>query len=107
RARPGSLVRVAPIAGARPLPDAGGGLLPVRLRRPSRRRRDRGAGGERRPRDPGRPQALPVAARASGRVRPRWDNRTVRADDILGAIGNTPLVGIQRVSPTPGVRLWA
>jgi cysteine synthase len=30
-----------------------------------------------------------------------------RADDILEAIGNTPLVGIQRLSPKPGVRLWA
>jgi cysteine synthase len=31
----------------------------------------------------------------------------VRADDILGAIGNTPLVGIPRISPRPGVRMWA
>jgi [CysO sulfur-carrier protein]-thiocarboxylate-dependent cysteine synthase len=31
----------------------------------------------------------------------------MRADDILGAIGNTPLVGIQRLSPNPAVRLWA
>ena len=31
----------------------------------------------------------------------------MRADDILQAIGNTPLVGIQRLSPTRGVRLWA
>jgi cysteine synthase B len=31
----------------------------------------------------------------------------VRADDILGAIGNTPLVGIPRISPRSGVRLWA
>ena len=31
----------------------------------------------------------------------------MRADDILGAIGNTPIVGIQRLSPTAGVRLWA
>src|SRR3989442_6619551 len=31
----------------------------------------------------------------------------VRADDILGAVGNTPLVGIQRLSPKPEVRLWA
>jgi cysteine synthase B len=31
----------------------------------------------------------------------------MRADDILGAVGNTPLVGIQRLSPTPSVRLWA
>src|SRR2546421_7673575 len=27
--------------------------------------------------------------------------------DILDAIGNTPLVGIQRLSPNPNVRLWA
>jgi cysteine synthase len=32
---------------------------------------------------------------------------SVRADDILGAIGNTPLVGINRLSPKPTVRLWA
>jgi [CysO sulfur-carrier protein]-thiocarboxylate-dependent cysteine synthase len=31
----------------------------------------------------------------------------VRADDILDAIGDTPLVGIQRLSPSPSVRLWA
>jgi [CysO sulfur-carrier protein]-thiocarboxylate-dependent cysteine synthase len=31
----------------------------------------------------------------------------MRADDILGAVGNTPLVGIRRVSPKPSVRLWA
>ena len=31
----------------------------------------------------------------------------MRADDILGAVGNTPLVGIQRLSSNPAVRLWA
>ncbi|HEX2267808.1 MAG TPA: cysteine synthase [Actinomycetota bacterium] len=31
----------------------------------------------------------------------------MKTDDILGAIGNTPLVGIQRVSPKSSVRLWA
>src|SRR5207247_4588750 len=31
----------------------------------------------------------------------------MRAEDILDAIGDTPLVGIQRLSPKPGVRLWA
>jgi cysteine synthase B len=31
----------------------------------------------------------------------------VRFDDILQAIGNTPLVGMPRMSPQPGVRLWA
>ena len=31
----------------------------------------------------------------------------MRSNDILDAIGNTPLVGIQRMSPSPGVRLWA
>jgi cysteine synthase len=30
-----------------------------------------------------------------------------RYDDILGAIGETPLVGIPRLSPKPAVRLWA
>jgi cysteine synthase B len=31
----------------------------------------------------------------------------MRAADILDAIGNTPLVGIQRLSPRPEVRMWA
>jgi [CysO sulfur-carrier protein]-thiocarboxylate-dependent cysteine synthase len=31
----------------------------------------------------------------------------MRADDILEAIGDTPLVGVQRLSPKPHVRLWA
>src|SRR6476659_8358571 len=31
----------------------------------------------------------------------------MRANDILDAIGNTPLVGIPRMSPKAGVRLWA
>ncbi len=31
----------------------------------------------------------------------------MRANDILDAIGNTPLVGIQRLSGNDGVRLWA
>jgi [CysO sulfur-carrier protein]-thiocarboxylate-dependent cysteine synthase len=31
----------------------------------------------------------------------------MRAKDILEAIGDTPLVGIQRLSPKPSVRLWA
>jgi cysteine synthase len=31
----------------------------------------------------------------------------VRAADILHAIGNTPVVGVQRLSPKPHVRLWA
>ena len=31
----------------------------------------------------------------------------MRAADILDAIGDTPLVGIQRLSPKPTVRMWA
>jgi len=31
----------------------------------------------------------------------------VRYDDILEAVGNTPLVGMPRMSPKRGVRLWA
>jgi cysteine synthase B len=31
----------------------------------------------------------------------------VKAGDVLDAIGNTPLVGIQGMSPKPEVRLWA
>lgn len=37
-----------------------------------------------------------------------WDNRrAMKAADILDTIGNTPLVGIQRLSPRASVRLWA
>jgi cysteine synthase len=31
----------------------------------------------------------------------------MRFDDVLQAIGNTPLVGIPAMSPNPGVRIWA
>jgi cysteine synthase len=31
----------------------------------------------------------------------------MKAGDVLAAIGNTPLVGIQGMSPKPSVRLWA
>ncbi len=31
----------------------------------------------------------------------------MRFDDILDAIGDTPLVGMRHMSPKPGVRLWA
>src|SRR5262245_63457141 len=31
----------------------------------------------------------------------------MRVKDVLDAIGDTPLVGIQRLSPKPSVRLWA
>jgi cysteine synthase B len=31
----------------------------------------------------------------------------VRYEDLVDAIGNTPLVGLPRLSPRPGVRLWA
>jgi cysteine synthase B len=31
----------------------------------------------------------------------------MRYDDILAAVGNTPLVGMPNMSPKPGVRLWA
>jgi cysteine synthase B len=31
----------------------------------------------------------------------------VRFDDVLGLIGNTPLVGVHALSPNPDVRIWA
>ena len=31
----------------------------------------------------------------------------MRYEDLVDAIGNTPLVGLPRLSPRPGVRLWA
>jgi [CysO sulfur-carrier protein]-thiocarboxylate-dependent cysteine synthase len=38
----------------------------------------------------------------------RWDTpRVTRHADILDAIGNTPLVGLPHMSPSPDVRLWA
>ena len=31
----------------------------------------------------------------------------MRYDSLLASVGNTPLVGLPRLSPTPDVRLWA
>ncbi|MGH2706769.1 MAG: pyridoxal-phosphate dependent enzyme, partial [Actinomycetota bacterium] len=31
----------------------------------------------------------------------------MRADNVLGLIGDTPLVGIHRLSPNPAVGIWA
>ena len=31
----------------------------------------------------------------------------MRYDDVLGLIGNTPLVGVHALSPNPDVRIWA
>src|SRR5207245_6753761 len=57
----------------------------------------------------GNPDLDRAALTHSGDVGGRCHNRlAMRADDILGAIGDTPLVGIQRLSPKPGrVRMWA
>jgi cysteine synthase len=33
--------------------------------------------------------------------------RHSRQQDVLQAIGNTPLVGLRRLSPKAGVRIWA
>ena len=39
---------------------------------------------------------------------PRGGRRRVsRFDDILGLIGNTPLVGVHQLSPNPNVKIWA
>src|ERR671929_1856782 len=42
-------------------------------------------------------------------IEPRLDNRPCggRYEDIVSAIGNTPLVELKRFSPKPGVRIWA
>src|SRR5207245_5488903 len=49
-----------------------------------------------------------VGSSGRGRVCRRWHNPlAMRSDDILEAIGDTPLVGIQRLSPKPTVKLWA
>ncbi|MFL6054711.1 MAG: pyridoxal-phosphate dependent enzyme, partial [Actinoallomurus sp.] len=31
----------------------------------------------------------------------------MRFDSLLDSLGRTPLVGLPRLSPSPGVRLWA
>ena len=31
----------------------------------------------------------------------------MRYDDLLASVGNTPLVGLPTLSPSPDVRLWA
>src|SRR6202048_3817347 len=40
---------------------------------------------------------------------PRLNNRPCggRYEDIVASIGNTPLVELKRLSPKPGVRVWA
>jgi len=42
-------------------------------------------------------------------LEPRLDNRPCggKYGDIVQAIGNTPLVELRRLSPKPGVRIWA
>src|SRR5438477_2980749 len=42
-------------------------------------------------------------------IEPRLDNRPCggKYADIVQAIGNTPLVELRRLSPKPGVRIWA
>src|SRR6266540_1833245 len=58
--------------------------------------------------DPSNAGRAPHGCSPSRRVGPRCDNRLwMRRNDILEAIGDTPLVGIERLSPKPGVRLWA
>src|SRR4029077_9857040 len=37
----------------------------------------------------------------------RRRGRLMKHDDILGLIGNTPLVGVHQLSPNPDVRIWA
>ena len=57
---------------------------------------------------PRRPRpSSPRRTQVDGRSQLRWDTRPVRYDSILDAIGDTPLVGMQRLSPKPGVRIWA
>src|SRR5262249_9852889 len=56
---------------------------------------------------------LPGGSRHEGgrRRRPvdpaRGRRRRVRHDDVLGLIGETPLVGVHQLSPNPDVRIWA
>ncbi|HEY1597573.1 MAG TPA: pyridoxal-phosphate dependent enzyme, partial [Thermoleophilaceae bacterium] len=42
-------------------------------------------------------------------IEPRLDNRPCggKYGDIVQAIGHTPLVELKRLSPKPGVRIWA
>ena len=71
----------------------------------SRRRSARSSSGS----WPTRTASTPVAAsdpaapddvRLTGRVQARFD-------DLVASVGNTPLVGLPRLSPSPDVRLWA
>src|SRR4051812_45431465 len=43
----------------------------------------------------------------SSRRSPAARETRVRHDDVLGLIGNTPLVGVHALSPNPDVRIWA
>jgi cysteine synthase B len=53
-----------------------------------------------------RHRLAPVAAPAAP-LPPRRPRGPGAHDDIAGAIGHTPLVELKRLSPKPGVRLWA
>ena len=61
---------------------------------------------------PVRPRVLPAldpvspARRRSG-AHVGWHAGRMRYDSHLASVGNTPLVGLPRLSPTPEVRLWA
>src|SRR5919108_1039121 len=74
---------------------------PLRQRLPQRR-------GHPLPRLPGGRGAVRRRRRdPAGRGRWRPLSRPMRYEDLADAIGNTPLVGLPRLSPRPGVRLWA
>jgi [CysO sulfur-carrier protein]-thiocarboxylate-dependent cysteine synthase len=37
----------------------------------------------------------------------RWQAADLRFDSLVDSVGNTPMVGLPTLSPSPDVRLWA
>src|SRR5262249_9067126 len=49
----------------------------------------------------------PSSPPSRGVERGRAEPAAMRHDDVLGLIGDTPLVAIHELSPNPAVRMWA
>src|SRR5439155_17846674 len=84
-----------------------GRAVPRRARREALRRRHRhgpAGGGRRGVRVRGGRRDQPAQR---GRAGPAGVAAVARYESLLDACGNTPLVGLPRLSPSPEVRLWA
>ena len=95
---------------ARDAAQVGASRRPARPARVHEHRADQAGPGGLRPRGPRRGVlvAAPAGADHPARgVRPDAIPAMTRYDDLLSSVGNTPLVGLPTLSPSPDVRLWA